>query len=88
MTTRLWSWVLFLACLLLLSLSATPYSATANYVLVSVRLTLVAVLSILIVRERWSNRQTPAGKDASTMPDAGEAFLGRWRRWYHDDRKP
>jgi hypothetical protein len=55
MTKRIGAWVIFLLCLLALSFSATPYSRAANEVLVGTRLALVAVLSVLTIREWWKN---------------------------------
>ena len=56
------AWTLFLGSLLLLSLAATLYSRAAEAALISVRLTLLMVLSILVVRERWRNRHEPPGR--------------------------
>lgn len=54
MRGKVGAWALFLACLLLLSFAATThYSKTADLALISLRLALVAVLSILLIRERW-----------------------------------
>lgn len=50
-TKRIGAWMIFLLCLLALSFSATPYSRAANQVLVGTRLALLAVLSVLTVRE-------------------------------------
>jgi hypothetical protein len=84
MTKRIGAWVIFLACLLALSFSATPYSRAANEVLVGARLALVAVLSVLTVREWWKK-----GNEAN--PTSGghrsEGLLQRWRRWYQDEPK-
>jgi hypothetical protein len=84
MTKRIGAWVMFLLCLLALSFSATPYSRAANEVLVGTRLALVAVLSVLAVREWWK-------KENEASPTAGghrgEGLLQRWRRWYHDEPK-
>jgi hypothetical protein len=84
MTKRVGAWAIFLLCLLALSFSATPYSRTANQVLVAARLALVAVLSVLAVREWW--RQQKEAPRASADP--GDRLLQRWRRWYHDEPKP
>src|SRR5690242_14038117 len=59
MRRRVLAWMLFLTSVLLLSLAATPYCRTADAAL---RLTLLIVLSILVVRERWRNRHEPPGK--------------------------
>jgi hypothetical protein len=64
--------MLFIACLLLFSFSATPYSRTVNYLLVSARLLGIAVLSGLTLRAWWTNRD-------------GQ-ILSRLRRWYHDEK--
>ena len=83
MTKRVGAWAIFLLCLLALSFSATPYSRAANQVLVGSRLALLAVLSVLAVREWWRKQKPPrAGIDP------GDWLLQRWRRWYHDEPKP
>jgi hypothetical protein len=71
------AWILFLAFLLLLSLSATGYSQTANMLLIAARLALLIVLSVLIVREKFR---------PSKDPDAGDKFLKRWRSWFYDEK--
>ena len=81
-------WVLFLGCLLLLSFAATtPYSKTADLALISLRLALVAVLSILVVRERWRHRDDPQQQDRHPSSDTGDTILQRFRRWYYDEQK-
>jgi hypothetical protein len=76
-------WALFLACLLLLSfVAATRYSRSADLVLISLRLAVVLVLSILVVRERWRHRDDPQRRDARSSLDAGDTILQRFRRWY------
>jgi len=78
------AWALFLLCLFLLSFAATtPYSKTADLALISLRLALVAVLSILVVRERWRHADAQP-KDAHPSSDAGDSILQRLRRWYYD----
>jgi hypothetical protein len=47
-------------------------------VLVGARLALVAVLSVLTVREWWKKQKEP-----SRSVDATDGFLQRWRRWYY-----
>lgn len=81
MSKRAGAWILFLVFLLLLSLSATSYSQTANYLLISARVVLLLVLSILIVREKFRK------SDASQHTDAGDKFLKSWRRWFYDEKK-
>jgi len=82
MTKRVGAWMMFLLCLLALSFSATPYSRAANQVLVGARLALVAVLSVLTVREWWKKQKGP-----SPSSDPNDGLLQRWRRWYHDEPK-
>jgi hypothetical protein len=77
------AWTLFLGSLLLLSLASTPYSRTADAALITLRLTLLIVLSILVLRERWRNRQEQPGKSTLEHSDVGDHFLRRFRRWYH-----
>ena len=76
---------LFLGSLLLLSLAATPYSRAADAALISARLTLLIVLSILVVRERWRNRHELPGKAAPSDSDVSDQFLQRFRRWFHGE---
>lgn len=75
------AWSLFLVCVLFLSLAATPYSRTADELLITVRLTLLIVVSILVVRERW--RHSHDSHEGSA--DVGSTFLKRFRRWYHGE---
>lgn len=76
---------LFLACVLFLSLAVTPYSRTADELLITVRLTLIIVISILVVRERW--RRPLESRSGATVigSDVGASFLNHFRRWYHGD---
>jgi len=72
-------WLLFLFCLLLLSLAATPYSKTADLAIISIRLAVIAIASILAIREWWRYRH-------STHPHTRggtETLLARLRRWYY-----
>ena len=87
MRRKVLAWSLFLGSLLLLSLAATPYSRAADAALISARLTLLIVLSILVVRERWRNRHELPGKAAPSDSDVGDWFLQRFRRWYHGEEK-
>ena len=85
MKGKIRAWALFLLSLLLLSFAATsPYSKTADLALISLRLALVAVLSILVVRERWRHRDAQR-KDTHPSSDAGDTLLQRSRRWYYDE---
>jgi hypothetical protein len=79
------AWTFFLGSLLLLSLAATPYSRAADAALISARLTLLIVLSILVVRERWRNRHELPGKATPSGPDVGDRFLRGCRHWYHGE---
>jgi hypothetical protein len=74
-------WVLFLLGILLLSLAATPYSRAATVALMSLRIGILALVSILTLRERWKNRET------SAKVDAGDRLLARMRCWYYGDTK-
>jgi hypothetical protein len=79
------AWMLLILSLLILSLGFTQYGQMANYVLISIRLALIAVLSILFVRERWKYRHDPDGTDRRVTPDSGDTVLRRFRRWYYDE---
>ncbi|HEY6392322.1 MAG TPA: hypothetical protein VIX89_13640 [Bryobacteraceae bacterium] len=80
-------WLLFLFLLFLLSLAASPYSKTVDRVLICLRLTLIAIMSVLTVRE-WLRSQRPRPRpEVQTRPGAGESLLRRLRRWYYDEHK-
>jgi hypothetical protein len=79
------AWMLLVVSLLILSLGFTQYGQVANYVLISIRLALIAVLSVLFVRERWKYRHHPEGAGKPVTPDAGDSVLRRFRRWYYDE---
>jgi hypothetical protein len=79
------AWMLLVLSLLILSLGFTQYGQMANYVLISIRLALIAVLSILFLRQRWKYRQHPEGAERPVTPDAGDSVLRRFRRWYYDE---
>ncbi|MBS1840698.1 MAG: hypothetical protein JSS69_02285 [Acidobacteria bacterium] len=81
MRKKVIAWSVFLACVLFLSLAATPYSRTADELLITIRLTLVIVISVLVVRERWK-RPRESRPDST---DADSAFLRRVRTWYHGE---
>jgi hypothetical protein len=87
MRNKIWAWVIFLACCLVLSLGATAHSGLANGALIGLRLTLLAVLSVLTMREWWRRRQDPAGRWQGRRADAGDRILQRWRDWYYGDAK-
>ncbi len=85
MRKKIVAWSLFLASILFLSLAATPYSRTADAALITLRLTLLIVLSVLVLRERWGNRHESPGAAASGTSDVGDQFLRRFRRWYRGE---
>ncbi len=80
-------WAPFLLGLLLLSLAAAPYSRAATVALMSLRLGIIALVSVLTLRERYKNRDHSPRANQSG-PDAGERLLQRMHRWYYDDRDP
>jgi hypothetical protein len=84
---KLGGWILFIACLLLLSLGATPYHKVADSALIAIRLSLVFILSALVVRERWNHRRDVPGGRGQPY-DSSESVLQRMRRWYYDDELP
>jgi uncharacterized membrane protein len=73
-------WTLFLATLLVLSFAAMPgyeaYSVVADRMLIAIRLSLVLALSVLVLRERFSNTEGAHSTDS---------FMQRFRRWYYDE---
>ena len=80
-------WALFLGCLLLLSFAATTsYSKTADLALISVRLAIVIILSILLIRERWRHRDDVRQRSENGS-GANDSMLQRFRRWYYDEQK-
>jgi hypothetical protein len=88
MRGKVGAWALFLGCLLLLGFTATThYSKTADLALISLRLALLAVLSILVVRERWRHRDDQQQRETHSRPDAGDTILQRFRRWSYDEQK-
>ena len=86
MRKKILAWSLFLASLLFLSLGATPYSRTADALLITFRLTLLIVLSVLVVRERWRGKaRTQEAAAPTSTSDVGDSFLKRCRRWYRGE---
>jgi hypothetical protein len=85
MRKKIVAWSLFLACALFLSLAATPYSRKADELLITVRLTLIIVISALVVRERWRRPHESHPGVTVNGPDVGTSFLHRFRRWYQGD---
>ncbi len=76
-------WLLFLFLLFLLSLAASPYSKAVDMALICLRLTLVAIMSVLTLRE-WLRHQR---KRSDTEPDTDDSLLRRLRRRYFDEQK-
>src|SRR5260370_13795837 len=64
MTRKTRVWLLFLLVLFLLSLAGTSYSKTVDRVLIGLRLTVVAIISVLTVREWLLSQRT--GPDSNT----------------------
>ncbi len=88
MRGKLSGWAVFLAVLLLLSFAATPsfkYSRTADLSLMAVRFSLVILLSILFVREKWKHRND--ADSPQSIPGTNDTLLQRFRRWYYDEKK-
>jgi hypothetical protein len=75
---KLGGWIAFVAVLLLLSFAAMPgheaFSTIADRLLVAIRLTLVLVLSLLILQERFGS-----------SGHGGGDILRRCRRWFYDE---
>lgn len=70
-------WVVFVGCLLVLGLGATPIGKVADLTLISVRLSVIAVLSVLAFRETWKYFH-------DERPSNG-TLLERCRHWYHGE---
>ena len=85
MRKKILAWSLFLASLLFLSLGATPYSRTADAALITLRLTLLIVLSALVIRERWKYPGESHEKSTGGTSDIGHSFLQHCRRWYRGE---
>ena len=87
MTRKTRVWLLFLLVLFLLSLATTSYSKTVDTVLICLRLTLVAIMSVLTVREWLRIQRTRPGSETQARTDAGNSILRRLRRWYYDEEE-
>jgi len=85
MRKKILAWVLFLACLFVLSLGSSRYVQVADRALLPARLLLLAGLSVLAAREWWRGRDDVRGAWASPRMDAGDRFLRRMRQWYYGD---
>lgn len=81
---KLRGWILFIASLLLLSLGGTPYHKIADTTLIAIRFSLVIVLSVLVIRERWNGRHDLPGGTHRSHHFSG-SVLQRMRRWYYDE---
>jgi len=82
MRRKIGLWIVFLFTLLLISLSATPYSKTADLALISIRFSILLIVSVLALREWWRTRH-----DHTAGRDAGGTVLRRLRGWYYDDKR-
>ena len=75
---KLGGWIAFVVTLLLLSFAGMPgheaFSTLADRLLIAVRLTLVLVLSVLILQERFGS-----------SGHGGGDILRRCRRWFYDE---
>jgi hypothetical protein len=87
MSRKIWPWVIFFACLLVLSLGQTHYIALADRALMPLRLALLAGLSLLVTRKWWRGRQHLAGMWEGRRTDAGDRFLQSARGWYYGEPK-
>jgi hypothetical protein len=87
MRKKILAWVIFFTCLPVLSLGTTAYSALASGALIGARLTLIAVVSVLTIREWWRARQDLGGRWEGQRTDVGDRFLQRVRDWYYGDAK-
>jgi hypothetical protein len=84
--SKLSGWAIFLAVLLLLSFAATPafkYSRTADLSLMAVRFSLVILLSVLFVHEKWKHRNDADHPQAPST--SNDTLLQRCRRWFYDE---
>ena len=81
---KLGGWILFVATLLVLSVGATPYHKVADAALIAARLSLLLILSILVIWERWDHRRDLPG-ERGNRDNEGESVLQRMRRWYYDE---
>jgi len=80
-------WILFLACLFLLSFAAsTRYSKTADLALISFRLTILLILSVVVVRERWKYSRESGGGDVHRKTEIA-GIMQRLRRWFYDEQE-
>ncbi len=79
-------WILFLACLLLIALSATPLGRTADHLAVAIRFSAVILLSILVVRRMLKEHRSQSDANDSAS-DRGDALLKAVTRWYRGETK-
>ncbi len=77
-------WILFVACLLLLGLGAAGFGAPADHLLIAFRFSMVMVLSIFIVRQKFRMQRSGQGRLSS---DRGDAFLNVVTRWCRGENK-
>lgn len=75
---KLFPWMLFFVCLLLLGSAATPVGAVADHLLVSARLALLIGVSVLIVRRSFDSRSPGHARRGN--------LLRAFERWYRGER--
>lgn len=75
MLRKITPWLLFLLCLALLGMGATPFGPLADHIAVASRFALVIFLSILLLRDRFggSNRKS--------------TYFESFKRWCHGERR-
>ncbi len=81
---KLAPWILFLACVLLLGLGATPFGPSADLVFIGSRFSVLILLSILILRRVVRGRHH-AG-DALNK-DRGDELLRSFTRWCQGENR-
>lgn len=79
-------WAVFFAFFLFLGFANTSYWKIADLAYMSLAFAFIAVISSLVVRERWRNLNNPAHRYAHPRPDAGDRFPRAVKRWCGDDK--
>ena len=77
-------WMLFFSCLLLLGLGAAGFGASADHLLVAFRISIVVVLSVFIVRQKF--RVQRSGQERLSS-DRGDLILNTLTRWFRGEYK-
>jgi hypothetical protein len=87
MIRRVYPWIIFIAYVSLLALSATSPAKAIDRFLWPIRFGLIAGLSLFVLWSRWRHRNdAPTAKDAAHK-DSADRFLWSFRRWYYGDSK-